>query len=551
MPIKPAPVTGSDGHAPMYSPDGRWTIYNLNEIYRGNDGNKKYVPNVGDWVQDTDNNIVYKVTYVDSMTLIPTLVEVNASSSTQDLLVGPTADSYRVYIDTSVTPHILAVDTRLKVSGTMSDHAKIFKGGDISTTGRQISFLYDSQGRYLTDKINLELAAIDTHTNHTIKTVGIAHTKENLKDGERVVLVIYNDQGHVVATQSLVVENTSFIRHISAGTKYISHISVDSPFVSSSNANTLEYPINIPVQAFNLHGVLHYSDGSERKLPVDGSKFRMLGLEHFVSTVIGQELKLVLSYKLDPNEATYAAVSGDGKFITQALSLVTTRQDGAYTVKVFGYPHWVDEATGYQMQYYLMDLNRDVLFNVTPFIYYNRNSDVFDPKGYGRVQRLSFRLNLKDVSSALKAYIHTQTLDVVLREKGDSATTRWSIGFDPTQSPYYGENLFCLAKEVSPGVWKVKLKNNKVNKTEWLKAMYYDAKPITDKKLEVTPPEPTHMVLTIGSVKQEYPITLWDTPMNVTAALELNSEVYIEWIRKTSTSTLRLAYTALSVKEDV
>ena len=168
MATKPAPVTGSDGHAPMYSPDGRWTIYNLNEIYRGNDGNKKYVPNVGDWVQDTDNNIVYKVTYVDSMTLIPTLVEVNASGSTQDLLVGPTADSYRVYIDTSVTPHILAVDTRLKVSGTMSDHAKIFKGGDISTTGRQISFLYDSQGRYLTDKINLELAAVDSHTNHTI-----------------------------------------------------------------------------------------------------------------------------------------------------------------------------------------------------------------------------------------------------------------------------------------------------------------------------------------------------------------------------------------------
>lgn len=546
-----APVMGSDGNAPQYSPDGRWTTWNLSEIYTGAEGYKKYVPKVGDWVLDTESYQYYVVTYVDPLTLISVMAATNGNqaSDNSDLLVGPSADSYRVYLDTSVVPYILAVDTRLKVAGSMSQYAKIFRGGDTSADGKVVSFLFDSQGTLLTDQIPLELAAIDSHDNHSIKVVGVCHTNEKMKDGERVTIVIYNDQGHVVSKRALIVENTSFIRHISAGTKYISHISLDSPFLSQSNANVLEYPINVPIQAFNMYGTVHYSDGSEMRLAIDGTKFRIYGLETFVSTVVGQEIKLALTYVLDSTETAYGAVSADGKYITAPYSLVTTMQDGAYTVKIYGYPVWLNDSQQYTMRWFMMDLNRDILFDVTPYIYYNQNSDVFNPTGYNQVQNLSIRLNLKDVSAGLKSYIHTQTLAVVLKNPGDSTDTRWLVGFEANQTPFYGNNLFANVAMINQNLWRVNVKNSRTSQTQWLEDVYYATKPLLDKKKEITAPTPTHMVFVYGNSRTEYPISDWDQDLQVNGELNITGTLQIEFIKRTTTGDLRLAIAGLPIKE--
>ena len=551
MALLPAPVTGSDGHAPQYDPNGRWTTWSKGEIYIGTDGLNKYVPKVGDWVQDTTTMIKEQVTAVDALTLIPTLVAIDdGNADNSDLLVGSTSDSYRVYLDTSVVPHILAVDARLKIAGSMTHHAKIFRGGDTSATGKLISFLFDTSGNYLTDEIPLELVAVDSHTNHTLKTVTVCHTRETMKDGERVTVVIYNDQGHVVSKNALIVENTSFIRHISAGTKYISHISIDSPFISATNANVLEYPINVPIQAFNMFGNVHYSDGTKNRLAIDGTKFRLYGLDNFVSTVVGQDIKLALSYVLDPTEAAYGAVSGDGKYITAPISLITTAQDGAYTVKLYGYPAWNDVVAGYRMQWYMMDLNRDILFDVTPYVYYNQNSDVFDPVGYGKIQNLSVRLNLKDVSAGLKSYIHTQTIAIVLKAPIGATETRWLVGFDPNQTPFYGNDLYATVEMVNQNLWKVNVKNDRANQSAWLADVYESVKPLIDRKKEITPPVPTHMVFVYENSRTEYPISEWDKDMQVNGELSVsNGSLYIEFIKRTTTGDIRLAIAGLPIKE--
>ena len=39
-------IIGSDGAVPQYDPDGRWTIWNLDEIYIGGAATRKFVPKI-------------------------------------------------------------------------------------------------------------------------------------------------------------------------------------------------------------------------------------------------------------------------------------------------------------------------------------------------------------------------------------------------------------------------------------------------------------------------------------------------------------------------
>ena len=549
MAMRPAPVTGSDGHAPQYDPDSRWTIWNREEIYMGDTALHKYVPKVNDWVQDINTGEVFVVRSVDAYTLIPDLgLTTGNSADPSDLLVTNSADTYRVYLDDSVVPHILAVDTRFKVGGTQSQYAKIYKAGNAVDSGTLVSFLYDTDGNYLTDQIPLELCAIDSHSNHAIKTVTVCHTNQKMKDGERVMVVIYNDQGHVVDKKGMLIENTSFIRSIDAGTLYLSHITLDSPFINESNPNELDYPINVPLQAFNMFCILHYSNGDKKKVPIDGTKASVHGLENFVSTVVGQNIKLVLSYKLDKNEVCYGAVSADGKYVTQPYTLITTTQDGAYTVKVFGYPVWVDANNGYKMQYWMMDLNRDILYDVTPYIHYNANGDTFDGKAYGTLQQLSIRLNLKDVSKGLKSYIHTQTLQVSLKNEGDSPDTRWLVATEPTQQPFYGEGVDATVYMINHNYWRLNIRSGFGNYQDWLQALYYNSKPLLDLRSEVTPPEPTHFRIIYKNTKQEFSVADWSKTLQVSGDYKEGSTVFIEFLRKTSQGTQELTISGLTVK---
>src|SRR5574343_160036 len=169
-------IIGSDGAVPKYDPEGRWTIWNLDEVYLGGPAIGKFVVKVNDYVRDLINRKTYIVTALSDL-LVPTLIDINSVDGDvldEDLIIGASAgrqsETYRVYVDSSVVPATLCVDARLKVAGSMSSYARIFRGTDLSMTGEVVSVIY-SNGQYLDDKISLELAAFDSHDNHTIKSV--------------------------------------------------------------------------------------------------------------------------------------------------------------------------------------------------------------------------------------------------------------------------------------------------------------------------------------------------------------------------------------------
>ncbi|WP_233875023.1 hypothetical protein [Paraburkholderia adhaesiva] len=118
--------TGTDGGVPIRSPDNSlWQIWAYQNLWLGAAGTNKYIPKVNDYVCDYTINEWWRVTLIDPITYVPTLVPLtttpNEAMTEGDLLqgVGPgtMADTFRVYLDTSVIPFILAVDGRLWYPG--------------------------------------------------------------------------------------------------------------------------------------------------------------------------------------------------------------------------------------------------------------------------------------------------------------------------------------------------------------------------------------------------------------------------------------------------
>lgn len=557
VPINTNGITGSeDGVVPVYDPNGTWRWWNLDEIFMGTIGARRYVPKIGDYVEDIIDYITFKVTDIDPVTLLPTLVPIDRSVangviSTDDTLTGTGPENFRVYYDTTVTPHILAVDIRNQIKGTQASYAKLFKGVVVTgASAKVISFMYDSGGAFLTQNVPLELVAIDSHVNHSIKVISVCYTNEVLVDGEIVTAVVYSADGHVLSKRQLLLENTSFIRTLNASQKYVSNISLKSPFLSSTDANTLEYPINVPMQSFNMIGVVNYSDGSKLELPVDGTRFKILGLERYVATVVGQKLKLVLSYALGETETAYGSVSGDSKYMTEPFDLITINQVGSFSVKLYCYPVWVDSITGYVLKWSLYNLERAVSFDVTPYVQYNPGSVIFNGLSYGVNQSLSVRINIRDISPAFNSYIHIQNIQVLLREPGTSRQTNWSIIFEPGQPAPYGIDTSAKVEILGASLTRIYLSNGAGSLNDWLDKLFYNTKPLYDNARESAAPAPNYFAILVGNDRFEFPVAAWNNPFTIPAGLTINDTMFIEFIRRSSTGDLLLGRSGLPIYEN-
>lgn len=554
MPSNVTGVVGTDGQVPVYDPNGLWHMWSITEIFRGLQGASMFVPKKKDYVIDPDTFTTYIVDDLDEITLIPTLREIRPANmsysfSKTDVLfgVGPgtQADTYRVYLDTSVLPYVLAVDARLQVAGSMVHHAKIFKGSVIDNSGHVISKSYDSSGNFISENVGLEMVALDSHENHSIKVVDVCHCTEELTDGEVVTIVFYSANGHVVSKRQLLVENSSFIRGVGGALKYVVGISLSSAFLSATDDHTIEYPLNVPINALNLMGTVHYSNGESLTLPVDGSKFRMLGLDQFVSTIIGQKVSLVLSYALSSNEAAYASTGVNGPYVTEPFDLVTVNPNNSYTVKLFGYPFWIDSSTGYQMRWWLLNLDRNLFFEVTQHVAFAQNTGPFDPKAYGYMQRKSVSLNLRDVSGTFKPFVHTQVVEIYLAGEPTTDSTAWTMSQESNSSrPSYGIDIY--AKMISPSV--INLASNFSSFETWKTRVYKETFPLVNPNTEIAPLDPTHFFVTFNGVTNEYPIAQWNTDITVSGTVSLYKTVSLRFVKRTASGDLNLAIAAMILR---
>lgn len=553
-------VVAADGVTVIQNPDANWKIWSLAEIYLGHEGLGKYVPNVGDFVWNIETYEEWKVVAVDISTLVPTLIAIKRQTTPgtfddTDLLlgVGPgtASDTYRCYIDDSVLPHLLVVDVRLQVKASMAQYAIIFKGSEIAGTSKAISAYYDQAGNLLGNKVPLELALVPEGKNYTIKTVMPCNTTEKLPDNEIVTVVFYNDVGQVVSKRQLLIENTAFIRTTDASQKHITDITLETPFLSTSDPQLIEYPLNVNLSGFNLFGRVHYSDGDSLKMPVDGTKFALFGLQNFVATQIGQRATSVLKYVLSPGEIVYGATTMNGTFMTKEYQLITTKADNAYTVKLFGYPVWIDAVNGYRLEFYLLDLNRALYRKVTPYVSFNPNTPAFKPTEYGISQLISVSLNLRDVDGVYKSYTHTQTFDLVLQRPGSDHTgTIWTIGFEPGQNPPFGRDNWAVMQFINQNLRKLKVGVSATTQTEWLDRMYWQTKPLFNPTVEAQAPTPDWFSLIFDGGELEYRVSQWNDELEINKQLLDSDTLFIKFFKRQNDTDLVLSVSALPIWQE-
>jgi hypothetical protein len=549
-------VAGTDGIVPVYDPAARWCGWNLAEVWTGGPGDKRYVPKVNDYVYDLPNSETYIVRSLNPTTLVPVLELVtgpvsNGQLTDEDMLlgVGPgtISDTYRVYIDKSVLPYTMSVDKRLRTFGTMASTAKIFRGSDLTGGAKVISAFYNQNGTLMGQSIPLELVVMPNGANKSTKSVPTCYTSEDLPDGEVVTIVVYADDGHVVSKCSLLVENTAFITTADASAKYITGIGLETPFLSESDPNKIQYPLNVPLIGLSLTGVVHYSDGSALKMPVDQTKFSIYGFNNFVSTVVGQPVPLVLNYQLSDGEIVYGATVGEKRNLTRSYKAVTTNSEGVFTPKLYGYPVWIDPVQGYRLEWFLYDLDRNLATLVTPHVKINTNSAPFQPIAYGIKQTLGVSINLRDVNPTGISYLHVQTIDIILRQQGNARTSNWAIGFDPGQVIFFGENNHATMVFVNENLRKINITCGETVLDTWLARIYSMTKPLTDPVKEITAPRPNYFSLAGTNWEVAYPLDQWNKDMVISNQVADSGTLFIKFFQRTADTDIQLSVAALPV----
>lgn len=554
-------VIGSDGISPVYDPEGLWKTWSVWEIWMGptHPGAGRFVPKIKDYVIDPDTYETWIVDHLDPVSLTPTLRAVrpagmNYSLTDEDILfgVGPGSqtETFRAYLNDSVFPHTLVIEPRWMPKGTMSSYAKIFLGVNTGPTGEVISKVYDASGNFVSVNVPLEIVALDSHTNYAAKIVQRCNVTRKMVNGERVTVVIYADDGHVVERRQFLIENTDTVADLHASVKYVSEISLESVWLSPTAPDEIHYPLNIPMDALNMMGVVHYSDGSKLKLPVNGGKFSMMGLEGIHSSIPGgannsEPRNLVLRYILSPGETAYASTGVNSNYVVKPYRLVIVNPNESIAVKLFGYPFWEGESFGYRMRWFLLNLARNIKFEVTPYVQYSSTLGPYDPKLYGYIQRKLVTINLRDVSGAFIPYIHTQLVDIVLNGPADSDEhANWTVATQSSdQQPRYGEHVW--GKITGD---KVNFKADHGNYVSWLKAFYEDTGPLTNPAVGTEVLTPSHFVVDYGGQTTEWPMAMWDKDLNIAGVVATKTTAVIRFIKRTTGGDLQLSYAAAMLK---
>jgi hypothetical protein len=300
-------------------------------------------------------------------------------------------------------------------------------------------------------------------------------------------------------------------------------------------------------------GLVQYSDGTSAEMPVDGTKFSLMGLDNYVATIVGQKFPLVLKYNLSPNEIVYGATanvdgSGNAAFISETYKATTLNMDGAYTMKLFCVPVFVDSINGYRLDWYLYNLDRNIAMLVTPYVKFATNSPAFLPKGYGVNQQLQVQITLSDVNPSFKNVQFTETIGLVLYRDGtDKTGTNWTIAYNPGQNPAYGVNTHALTTFVNQNLMQVYINQGLSDQEAWLDQVYYPSMPLTDPTQETVPPIPNMFSIVLPSGDVEFPISQWNSQLAISQALPAGSTLLVKFFYRTPENDLELALCPMTI----
>ena len=546
---------------PISNPGGSWATWNYNDIYTGPTGSGTFVPKVNDLVVNIQGTILtwYVVTAVSAGSMITTLAQClnpsDASSLSQtDILFGvsPTQpDTFRIYIDKSVIPYRMTIDSRYVVPGSEATSFAIFEGTNLGVTGNVISATYDTSGAYTGKVGSLELIATTLYTNYAVQVPKSIYTSADLADGEVVTAVFYNTAGGVCSKRQLLVENTGFVRSTNGYARAVIGIGIISPFLSSTNSTVIDNPINVQLTVANLIGIVYYSDGTSSTMAIDGVKFSIAGLSSYTPTVVGQSYPIVATYTLQAGEVGYGLSNANVPHVSASYSVVATAPNLSYQVRLFAYPVWTGST--YTLSWFLYDMNRSQATNVTSYVTLASGSATFSPAAYGTRQTLTAQLNLNQVQVYYSSYTYTQTVDILLESPGTYRQTagnppNWYVSAVSGTSPMFGAGVYATAYSPTTGTTQINLAGLFAgNYTGWLQAYCANAEPMISSLTETVAPTPTHFTVLYNGISNTYTIDQWSAVLTISQTFVSSSTLYVEFFRRTTQVDLQIAIAGVPI----
>lgn len=509
------------------------------------DPNKNYVvPRENQLVYDVPNQMIYRCIYVDyEGDLKPTLKPwVNLAGQTTDLddelndtygLIHLLNGERTLSVDYSILPNKARADARIVSPG--AEYAKLFKGVSIGDTGKVISCTYDNSNFLVDDKVPVKLAEIKDSTNIMVMTTdkfSLTENAESLPIGSMCTLVFYDKENMMIPpAYPLYVQHGSFVKDNNLAKKYVIDIELVVPwFTNSDEPQVVNIPINVVLDTIEFRAIVYYSDGSKSGLlPLNGTRFSLLGIEHYKPSSPGSQFEMVLSYNLANNEEIYLAEPSTPRTKTKLYYFRAVNSQGAFSPKLYTMP-CPNRDNGYDLKHYLYDLDRKYMFDVTDKVFLNQVSPAYNPTKYGQVQSLIYNLRLSEVSPMYVNYVYKQNVDVTLYRAPDSEGYRWATCYTNTmvqQRPLIGTQY----KEDK--VPKLNISGGIETLEEWLDIVYYSGIPVFDPYREQRAPEPN--VFEIGHPDGEfvrYPIEDWWMGLSMPKTYYSGDTILIKFIKE-------------------
>ena len=550
------------------NPERGWKMWHYDEIYRGpvempDDTSdidlNRHVPNVGDWVVHEVSGFK-RVSYVDPQTLIPdlrTITPINLESGVgEDMLVTPdpslATTPYRLHVDASVLPIRFMPNSRVRTYHPDAAWFKIFRGTDITESGRVISTNVDINGVPNTTNLPLRLVAVPNSQNYSIKAPSSGYLIEPIADNSLVTMVFYSTDGQICDWRQLVTYNSPFVAPLDLSVRTISSIHLESPYLTEEDNRLIEYPINLALQSAGLMGVITYNDGQVARLPVDGTKFKLTGLDAYTANTVGQTMHAVLTYTMDRDEYAFGTTpEGSVRAITENYRLRTVEAEGAYTSKIYVIPEWAESTNRWVLKFYLTTMNRDEIHDITDLIEITPGY-VFNGNRYGVAQTIRFAINLQSLGSTWSYYRQLGSVDITLSQPGTvrNAAGYYVVKYDADST--FGLNLKAnrIRDTANASASALQLDNGCLTYEEWLQKFYYSISPLYYVHGESIPPHPTHVRLRLkrNNWVREVEITkILSLVSGVGFAIQQGETLYIEFIARTNEGDQELGITGIPV----
>lgn len=541
--------------SPVVDVNRPFRVWHMREIYDGPQGPGIYVPNVDDMVIDW-NTGVWRVISVDHFeTSLSYLVRINLANLSGGMDdsdyaivtgVGANSNSFRIYVDTSVVPHPMNIDTRNIWNGSENASIKVFRGTDTNElTGTVISAVLNASNQVISENIPLETVVIPNATNITQKCARPAFCTETVTDGEVVMVVTYGSAGNITSIDKFVITTTNMIRSINQAGKYVSNIELLSPFLSLTNNRLIECPINIVTQSLSLRAKVTYSDGTSATYPIDGTKFALAGIQNYVASQIGQTVDLVLTYHLAPSELSLDATAAlPDRRVVEEYKLKTVDIDTFYAIKLFAVPVW-GTGSKYTLKWYLYNLERADIIDVTSMVEYGTNSPTFNGSLYNQAQNLNIAFNMQRLGSQYSYYRQVQNVSITLTNPATTvaANNYFTIGY--SDSSLYGETVkaFFTSDELNAGKLKLNLSAGYSDSLTWITNVYRTLEPISYAAQEAEAPAPTHARIIVNSqIVREVEIgDITSDIRNISVGIAQGTSVRVELYAVDGEDTLELA----------